>query len=230
MRPTSPNLQLPEPKGYANRCADRTGYLTPVGKLPSVTTVVGDTKSEGAKAALKAWLDRPGGEQRSKAACARGTYLHTNTENWIEGRPTPHHLVFGGFWRSMEGWLEANFHSALGVEFPIWHPAGFSGTADCLGWTYDSTDLLLIDWKTSARYRDPDSEMMRNGYYIQLAAYRAGIRWTYGIDVDKALLVVARSTGSPDTYELDTPLLDECEAEFFHRLRTYQEKHNCVLA
>jgi ATP-dependent exoDNAse (exonuclease V) beta subunit len=192
--------------------------------------VVGETKSEEAKRALKAWLERPGAEERSLAARTRGTYLHTQAENWILGNPTHHHLVFGGYWRSLHRWLEDNFHSALGVEFPIWHAAGFSGTADCLGWTYDSTDIQLIDWKTSVRYRDPNSEMMRGGYYIQLAAYRAGIRHTYGIEVNSAQLVIARQLGAPDIYTLNKELLDECEEEFFYRLRRFQEVHGHVLA
>ena len=58
IKPTS-TAQLPTPKGYAKRCEDKTGYITPVGKLPSVTTIVGETKSEKAKKALQAWLDRP---------------------------------------------------------------------------------------------------------------------------------------------------------------------------
>ena len=227
MKPTN-TLSMPPPKGVITRREDRTGYETPLGKLPSVTTIVGETKSEEAKRALKAWLDRPGGEERSLAARTRGTYLHTQAENWIAGLPTQHHLVFGGYWRSLQRWLETNFHSALGVELPIYHPAGFSGTFDCLGWTYDSTDICLIDWKTSQRYRDPNSEMMRGGYYIQLAAYRAGIAFTYGVEVNQALLVVARQIGKPDVYHLDRQLLDQCEQDFFERLHRYKQLHKEV--
>lgn len=230
MKPTN-TLSMPPPKGDIRRREDRQGYETPLGRLPSVTTIVGETKSEEAKRALKAWLDRPGGEERSLAARTRGTYLHTQAENWIAGLPTQHHLVFGGYWRSLQRWLETNFHSALGVELPIYHPApwgvgGFSGTFDCLGWTYDSTELCLIDWKTSQRYRDPDSEMMRGGYYIQLAAYRAGIAFTYGVEVNQALLVIARQIGKPNVYHLDRTLLDQCERDFFERLHRYQEIHH----
>jgi hypothetical protein len=227
MKPTT-TLQMPPPNGTITRREDRTGYETPLGKLPSVTTIVGETKSEEAKRALKAWLDRPGGEERSLAARTRGTYLHTQAENWIAGLPTQHHLVFGGYWRSLQRWLETNFHSALGVELPIYHPAGFSGTFDCLGWTYDSTDICLIDWKTSQRYRDPNSEMMRGGYFIQLAAYRAGIAFTYGVEVNQALLVIARQIGKPDVYHLDRQLLDECEQDFFERLHLYKQLHQEV--
>jgi hypothetical protein len=212
-------------KGYAVRCEDRTGYLSPIGKLPSVTTVVGATKSNSAKAALAAWLARPGGAERSRAACARGTYLHIQTENWILGRPTSPNLAFGNYWKGMRVWLKENFHSALGVECPIWHPAGFSGTFDCLGWTYESCSVQLIDWKTSVRYREPSGEIVR-GYYVQLAAYRAGIAWTYGVDVQQALLVIARPLGKPDIYPMDAALLNECEEEFFDRLRSYQATYS----
>ena len=72
--------------------------------------------------------------------------------------------------------------------------------------------------------------MMRGGYFIQLAAYRAGIRWTYGVEVDSALLVVARQIGPAHVFHLDQQLLDECEAEFFHRLQLYQEANRHVMA
>ena len=48
IKPTSTS-QLPTPKGYAKRCEDKTGYITPVGKLPSVTTILRETKSGKAK-------------------------------------------------------------------------------------------------------------------------------------------------------------------------------------
>lgn len=228
MSHTSRNLNsLGEANGYARRCADHSGYVTPIGKLPSVTTVVGATKSEQAKKALENWLSRPGSEQRSLAARTRGTYLHTQAENWINGLPTSRHFVWGSYWDGLEEWLGVNFHSALGVEFPIWHPhgCGFSGTVDCVGLTYESSEPQLIDWKTrqGSGPLDPTSEMFRHGYFIQLAAYRAGIKWTYGITVNSALLVVARQFGSADVISLDCDLLNECEAEFYERLEVFAE-------
>ena len=213
---------MPPPRGSIQRCEDRSGYLTDLGKLPSCTTIIGATKSDAAKKALQAWLDRPGGKERSLAATTRGTYVHSQAEAWIKGEPTLNHLVFGGYWRSLQSWLEGNFHSALGIELPIFHGAGFSGTFDCLGWTYDSTELQLIDWKTSQRYRDPDSEICQ-GYFTQLAAYRAGIAFTYGVEVNSAQLVIARQIGKPDVYTLDQQQLDHYELEFFDRLHRYQE-------
>ena len=243
---------LPTPKGYARRCADRTGYLTPAGKLPSVTTIVGETKSDQAKQALAAWKERMANESEGlqMAAARRGTYTHTQAENWILSRqpdlsadlPAPDSGIdlpgrtqaaaWGGYWRSLRGYLEANFHSALAIEKPIWHPAGFSGTFDCMGWTYNSTEVALFDWKTrgsNTRRLDPEGEQVR-GYQVQLAAYRAGIAWTYDIAVDHAHLVIAYANQEPQVIEMDKGLLADCEAEFFDRLQRYQMEHLHVVA
>jgi ATP-dependent exoDNAse (exonuclease V) beta subunit len=243
---------LPTPKGYARRCADRTGYLTPAGKLPSVTTIVGETKSDQAKQALAAWKERMANESEGlqMAAARRGTYTHTQAENWIISRqpdlsadlPAPtlgidlpgrtQAAAWGGYWRSLKGYLEANFHSALAIEKPIWHPAGFSGTFDCMGWTYNSTEVALFDWKTrgsNTRRLDPEGEQVR-GYQVQLAAYRAGIAWTYDIAVDHAHLVIAYANQEPQVIEMDKGLLADCEAEFFDRLQRYQMEHLHVVA
>ena len=128
---------LPPAKGYARRAADRTGYLTPAGKLPSVTTVIGDTKSEEAKAALANWKERMKNspEALRHAASRRGSWTHLQAERWIEsggndlsipsnGDPpgggtavalpgVAQRVCWGGYWRSLQGWLEGNFHSAL---------------------------------------------------------------------------------------------------------------------
>lgn len=229
MKPfTSP--QLPPARGFATRREDRRGYETPIGTLPSVTTVIGATKSKRSKEALAAWKERDKDGSRQKAAQFRGNDLHLQAENWIQGLPTREHLIFGGYWRCLRGWLEENFHSALGIEFPIWHgeAGGFSGTVDCLGWTYDSCSLQLIDWKSrqGTSPLDPHSEMLAGGYFLQLAAYRAGILWTYGLEINDALLVVARPMGKANVFHLEKGQLDQYQEEFFHRLSLFHAEHH----
>jgi hypothetical protein len=252
---------LPPAKGYARRAADRTGYLTPAGKLPSVTTVIGETKSQQAKDALANWKERmkDAPEALQKAAARRGSWTHLQAENWIlQGRgdlpgPSkgdllggPHgvdlpggarsdlpgvaqRVSWGGYWRSLQGWLEGNFHSALAIEKPIWHPAGFSGTFDCLGWTYDSTDVALFDWKTRGGKAFVAGEERVRDYEVQLAAYCAGISWTYGIEVNRAHLVIAYPNGPSQHFLLDAQTLQERELEFFARLEIYQKRQAHVL-
>ena len=252
---------LPPAKGYARRAADRTGYLTPAGKLPSVTTVIGETKSQQAKDALANWKERMkhAPEALQQAASRRGSWTHLQAENWIlqggnslnacgvdlpggtHGVDLPggarsdlpgvaQRVSWGGYWRSLQGWLEGNFHSALAIEKPIWHPAGFSGTFDCLGWTYDSTDVALFDWKTRGGKAFVAGEERVRDYEVQLAAYCAGISWTYGIEVNRAHLVIAYPNGPSQHFLLDGQTLQEREMEFFARLEIYQKRQAHVLA
>ena len=236
---------FPLAKGYSRRCPDHSGYLTPAGKLPSVTKVIGETKSDEAKAALANWRKRMENapEALQQAASRRGSWTHLQAERWIESEgndlSTPSNgdlpgvaqrVCWGGYWRSLQGWLEGNFHSALAIEKPIWHPAGFSGTFDCLGWTYDSTDVALFDWKTrGGKAFTPGEERVRD-YEVQLAAYCAGISWTYGIEVNRAHLVIAYPTTSPQHFLLEKQTLQERELEFFARLEIYQKRQVNVVA
>lgn len=206
--------------GYARRAADRTGYVTPAGKFPSVTTILG--KTSAGKANLEAWLKRPDSEAIGKAARERGTWTHSQIENWIEGKPTAKHFAFGAYWRNVHPWLEQHFVGAIGIEKPIWHPKGFSGTFDCLGYANYGTApeaLTLLDWKTAAKPRKDD---LLEDYYCQLGAYTAGLQHSYNVRPERALLVIARPhANGPDVFELDTQQLAHYEAEFLRRLTAY---------
>lgn len=213
-------------RGFARRRKDRKGYTTPAGTLPSVTTILGATSA--GKEQLKQWLSRPGAEGLSLDARSRGTWTHTRIEHWIQGAAplgfgvAIADALYGAYFRNIEPWLEAHFHEAVAIEQPLWHPSGFSGTFDCLGYANygsDPNQLTLLDWKTAARERS--GELLED-YRCQLGAYRAGIEHSYGARALRALLVIARPhPHGPDVYELGPAELDHYEAEFFRRLRAF---------
>ena len=220
---------LPPMRGYARRAADRTGYTTPAGKLPSVTTILGATSA--GKARLHSWLARPGAESLRDAAARRGTHTHTCIEHWITGTPPPRTFgstlrdgLYGAYWSNIHPWLEDHFTSALAIEAPVWHPSGYSGTFDCLGHAAYGTDPAgttptLLDWKTAERERTGD---LLEDYKCQLAAYRHAIHFCYGLKPDRALLVIARPhSNGPDVHEFCRDELDTYETEWFRRLHLY---------
>lgn len=218
---------IPEMRGYAKRRSDKRGYTTPAGVLPSVTTILGAT-SKG-KARLEAWLKQPNAEAVSADARRRGTWLHSQVEGWIEGAAPRRGFggglqagLHGAYWRNMQPWLETHFVEALAIEKPIWHPKGLSGTFDCLGYAAyggEPEALTLMDWKTAQRERQGD---LLEDYFCQLAAYRLGITYCYGLRPERALLVIARPHSyGPDVHELSCAQLDEYEAQFLKRVEKF---------
>lgn len=216
---------LPDPKGIATRKPDKSGYYTPVGVLPGVTTILGATSTS--KARLEQWLKRPDAQSISDAAKTRGTWTHASIEAWIhahssgEAFPDPRHFAFGGYWRCIKPWLESHWTHATALERPIYHPSRFAGSFDALGYADYGNEpeaLTLFDWKTSKNRRD---EELVEDYFCQLGAYAKGIRYVYGIRPERALLVIARPSGTPDIWELNGEELADATGRFEKRLSAY---------
>ena len=227
----NPDPRFAAQNGFSRRAADKSGYTTPAGRLPGATTILGAT-SQG-KQRLEQWLKRPDSAAVSLAARERGTWTHTQIESWLQGLPTEKHFAYGGYWRNIRPWLERHLVSALAIEGSTWHPAGYAGTFDAVAHlAYASSDApysasdaadmtTLVDWKTSARPRTAD---LLQDYFDQLGAYSASILHTYGVQVDRGVLVIARPSGStPDVYELTPDALATHRARFFQRLNQYHQ-------
>ena len=215
-------MQFPQPDLAIKRREDKRGYETPMGTMPSVTTILGATSSPEAKARLEAWLKRPGAHEESVRACKRGSWVHEQLENHLQGKPIKRHLAFNGYLKSMMPWVEANIVEPCMIEAPIWHPAGFSGTFDLLAWCDQWPELTIVDWKTSKR---PRSEDLVDNYLDQLAAYRAGMRHTYLVTPQRGVLVIGRPAASkPDVWVIDEAELDRRELKFMGRVQQYQDQ------
>ena len=231
----SPRLtELPNPRGVVTRLPDKSGYTSPVGRLDSVTTILGRT-SVG-KERLEKWLKRPDAAAIGDAAKARGTWTHEQIENWITAHadgtpaPDPKHFAFGAYWRNIKPFLEEHFVQLVAQEKAVYHPTRFAGSFDFLGYSSytkqpdlsseDASNLLtLIDWKTSKNKRDAD---LVEDYFCQLGAYANGIQYVYGVAPERALLVIARPHGDfPDIWELTGDELRDYGRRFINRANNY---------
>lgn len=236
---TTERLQcLPNPRGVTTRLADKSGYISPVGRLDSVTAILGKTSET--KDRLEKWKQRPDAEAIGAAARARGTWTHEQIENWITAHaactpaPDPKHFAYGCYWRNIKPFLEEHWVQLVAQECAVYHPTRFAGSFDALGYSSytkqpdlsseDASNLLtLIDWKTSKNPRGAD---LVEDYYNQLGAYAVGIEYVYGVVPDRALLVIARPHGDyPDIFELTGPELKEYGTKFIYRANKYYTTH-----
>ena len=219
-------MNFPTPDGSVVRRADKTGYETPMGFMPSVTTILGATSPPESKARLEAWLARPGALEESQRACRRGTWVHSQLENYIQYKPIKRHLAFNTYLDSMLGWVDDNIIDPCMIEVPSYHPAGFSGTADLVTWCDQWPELTILDWKSSKNPRGPD---LVDNYLDQLSAYRMSIRHTYNVQCMKGCLVIGRpNADKPDVWVIDELELNRRERKFLGRVADYQKSLTTV--
>ena len=167
-------------------------YTTPVGRFPSVTTVLDGTRDQRG---LQEWREAVGtarADQIRDIACARGTGLHRAIETFTEsGSHPPFSFLVTPYWKSVAPYL-TNFEQTLLSEASVWHPEGFAGSIDWLGYFKDSgPQPELADWKSADK---PLKPIKLYEYSLQLAAYVAALNHVYKpqrLHIQRARLVVA---------------------------------------
>ena len=145
-------------------------YNTPVGMLPSVTSVI-DKRLDNVW--LEKWIARVGekeAERVKKRAAERGTILHKACEEYIlNTKEYDMGLDFTDLerFRLVQKHIDENVGKVYGVEYPLWSSVLKSaGTSDFLcEWDFEDA---IVDFKTSTREK---TEKNIEGYRIQVAAY-----------------------------------------------------------
>ena len=159
-------------------------YETPEGnRYPSVTGIVG-LHTEGH---INEWIRKVGEKTAadiSSRAAARGTLIHENCENYLQGKP----LTFSMFQveeKRMFNHLLPVLNSI--TEVHAMETKLYSDKFRCAG-TVDlicrdtSGSLMILDWKTSGRYKDKEDI---DHYFMQCAAYAWMFYERTGVAVSK---------------------------------------------
>ena len=204
------------------RKPDHSGYDTPLGLMPPVTTVLSATSPPESKAALEAWKRRTPVEYQ-KLGAMRGTWVHSACEHYHETGEWKSHLAHGGYLDSMKPWIEANIVESVLMEAPIYHPLGFSGTFDNLCFCAEWPELTLLDYKTSKRSKIANPSYLTN-YFHQLGAYSLGLQHSYDIKPEKGVLCIGRPTGSAEIVVIEEDDLRRYEQNFLRRLDLFHEQ------
>ena len=206
------------------RKPDHSGYETPIGVLPPVTTVLAETSSAESKAALAAWKRRTPVEYQKQGA-VRGSWVHEACEHYHTTGEWKDHLAHGGYLRSMKPWIEANIVEPILMEAPIYHPKGFSGTFDLLTFCSEWPELTVLDYKTSKNSKIANPTYLE-GYLAQLGAYSLGIQHSYHAEPEKGVLCIGRPCGDAEIVVIDKDELKVQERKFLRRLDLFYEQLN----
>ena len=173
-------------------------YNTPIGPLPSVTTVLSSVIKDG----LLAWEDRIGfaaAERVRTQASGRGTRVHDICERYVGNEvinprsiQPANYLLF----KSLRPLLDKNITNVRGIEATLWSKyLKVAGTVDLVA-NWDGV-LSIIDYKTSKREK---KEEWVDGYFMQEAAYAVAWEELTGEPIQQLVTVVANESAPPQIF------------------------------
>ena len=190
-----------------------------------ITTLLGKTKDEESKAALRNWKKRPNAEAEVKRATQRGLYAHRSLEQYGKGIPVNKGRAYALFKSCVDPlvyWFDNNVTAVLAQEQAVFHPDGFAGTYDLLATLKEHGDQpVLCDYKTSQRSRLANA-MLTHDYCCQLAAYALAYESCEGLKIERAMLVIA-SNGELETKYIGPGPMKAYQNAFMDRVLEYKQ-------
>lgn len=172
-------------------------YATPDGnKLPSVTTILGATKSEESKKVLENWRKRVGRDNAAaitQGAANLGTVLHNSLEKYMLGKEVTwgNNLIQIMARKMYETVVEqglSKVDKVLGIEAPLYFPDLYAGTADLIC-EMDGVPIIM-DFKNTIKMK---KEEWLDDYWTQIVAYSLAHNELYGTKMNTGrIMMVAR--------------------------------------
>ena len=171
-------------------------YETPAGdKVPSVTTILDQTKTEEKRLVLENWRNRVGqkrADQITSEAANRGTRLHNYLEDYIKDGVLKQRTSNPFSWPSHE-MAKVIINKGIpkvqevwGVEVPLYFPGIYAGTTDSVG--VHEGEPAIMDYKQSNSLK---KEEWIDDYKLQLAAYATAHNEVYGTNIKKGVIMMA---------------------------------------
>ena len=197
-------------------------------KLPSVTTILGATKSQDAQDSIARWQARGGQDQATRIkeqAAARGTDMHTHLEHHLLGQGylnlTPEGrvaklmadtIVDKGFKDLQEIW---------GSEVVVYYPGLYAGATDVVG-VYDYEDSI-IDFKQSNK---PKRKEWIEDYLMQLGAYAMAHNYVHRTEITQGVILMCTPDNYFQKFQVKGKEFIKYQHQFLERVNKYYEQKN----
>lgn len=167
-------------------------YKTPVGNLPSMTTILNVLDDGG----IDAWVKRVGEEEADRIkneASGRGNSLHDLNEAYLRNELERSQLSGKGkvLFNRVKPLLD-QINPVLATEIPLYSKKyQYAGRVDCVA--YINGVLYIIDHKNSRRPINIKKQYARRKlfkYYLQCIGYAICIEEMYGIKPQKGCILI----------------------------------------
>ena len=198
-------------------------------KLPSVTTILSQTKSEEDKAALTNWKERVGYKEANRIkteASSRGTSMHSYIEDYLKGRINESFFESNEQYKNMakeiiEKGINGRLEEIYGMEETVFYPNQYAGTADLLA--YYEGNQVCIDFKQANKPKKVD---YIQDYFLQLGAYTLAHDVVYGTKMKAGIILLCTKDILYQEFKIEGAELEMYQNLFMGRVKKFYEMNN----
>ena len=190
-------------------------------RLPSVTTVLGETQEQSKRDSLQRWRQRVGVEEAKKithAAATRGTSMHMYLEKYCLGEGYLDLTDTGNVAKHMaecivDRGIDNRLTEIYGNEATLYYPGLYAGSVDLVG-QHDG-DIAIIDFKQTNK---PKQREWIGDYFLQMAAYGMAHDAVYGTTIEKGVILMCSKDLYYQEFTIEGEEYRKAKHEFLRRL------------
>ena len=189
-------------------------------KLPSVTTVLGQTQPKEKQESLDRWRQRVGLREAQKItrdAAIRGTAMHKYLEDLIRGQRSLDLTPLGVEAEKMAKIIvERGLNDCseiYGIEATLYYPGLYAGSVDLVAKYQDK--VSIIDFKHTNK---PKQREWIGDYFLQMAAYGMAHDAVYGTNIEQGVIMMCSKDGFYQQFVIEGKEFRDAKHNFLRRL------------
>tara|TARA_A200000159_G_scaffold161471_1_gene183500 strand:- start:361 stop:1074 length:714 start_codon:yes stop_codon:yes gene_type:complete len=197
-------------------------------KLPSVTTVLGQTQPKEKQESLDRWRQRVGLREAQKItrdAAIRGTAMHKYLEDLIRGQRSLDLTPLGVEAEKMAKIIvERGLNDCseiYGIEATLYYPGLYAGSVDLVAKYQDK--VSIIDFKQTNK---PKQREWIGDYFLQMAAYGMAHDAVYGTNIEQGVIMMCSKDGFYQQFVIEGKEFREAKHNFLGRLDGFYNMDN----
>ena len=197
-------------------------------RLPSVTTVIGQTQSKDKQASLQRWRDRVGHTEAAKItseAASRGTSMHLYLEKYCLGEGYLDLTDVGNVAKHMaekivDNGIDNRLTEIYGNEATLYYPHLYAGSVDLVGQLDGS--IAIIDFKQTNK---PKQREWIGDYFLQMAAYGMAHDAVYGTSIEKGVIMMCSKDLYYQEFVIEGEEYRAAKHDFLRRLDQFYKEN-----
>jgi len=197
-------------------------------RLPSVTTVLGQTQTKDKANSLQRWRDKVGDEEAKRItqeAAARGTAMHLYLEKYCLGEGYLDLTDVGNQAKHMaekivDRGIDNRLTEIYGNEATLYYPGLYAGSVDLVG-QHDGS-MAIIDFKQTNK---PKQREWIGDYFLQMAAYGMAHDAVYGTTIEKGVILMCSKDLYYQEFTIEGEEYRQAKHDFLRRLDQFYKEN-----